>query len=166
MLRKYYVFCGIASLIFGLLAGVVALALGIAVRPWVMPAAFLGIFILALLEEVVKISSLFILAHFSSYWMNWRVLICSGVFLGLGFGLFEVLLIFLGGQKMTAPVLLVVIIHSLTGLILATGVLLKKRQWSFLLVSIILAVGVHVWYNQIVNTIRGQYEGIDQIKKP
>ncbi|MDA3814892.1 MAG: hypothetical protein PF549_00825 [Patescibacteria group bacterium] len=102
-------------------------------------------------EEVIKIAFIFfVLNIFNSNKRNWAEGILNAFLVGFGFGLFEIVLIFLSnGIVDYFGIILIVIIHSFTAIFLGIAVLAWKFYKNLILfaVFLIIAIIIHIVYN-------------------
>lgn len=139
------------SIVTGFTAGAGSLLLSVLLQPLIDGYTLLGILLLATVEEGCKAIGLFGLRSASSLWHQSVMMLFSGSMIGLGFGLFELVLILLNAQATLSPTAILVLgIHTATGLIIGLGVLLNQRFPVLFVTALLLAIGLHVWYNHIV----------------
>ncbi len=138
--------------VFGIISGFLSLII-MALIPskFANNETIFSISLLASIEEIVKFSLLYFI--FSTHSMNLfpkilRLLILP-VFLGLGFGFFELSMIFFGQANLPTEAFFPTGIHIISAILLANAVDvlylsgLKIRSLTFLL----LAVFIHICYN-------------------
>lgn len=113
-----------------------------------LQSTFLMLILLVLLEEIIKFSLInFLLTK------NARINISNifeGLFLGLGFGLFELVLILFQNsydKSLLLPILLVFVAHSLTSVILLISSVYFKNSQKLFIFYFLLAFSLHLIYN-------------------
>ncbi len=131
----------------GIIAGIISLIVS-AILP--VKAELVIVIIFVLIEEGIKISILWLILDFlkNNGLEIWLTLSLFVVF-GLGFGAFELFLIFLNNGSLTKEMLSPAIIHILTSILLGTGAYLylnKKKHFSCFLFPL-LAIILHLCYN-------------------
>ncbi len=112
---------------------------------------YFSIFVLVLVEEFAKLGGLAILLMYDEMWTSpklWQIFFAA-LFFGLGFGAFELLLIFLNIGSIPRSALAVGYVHLTTSVFLFFSIYvmknLKREMFGYFL--ILLAVLIHLWYN-------------------
>ena len=139
----------------GLVSGILSLIISaVASYFFSETSSYFSLYVLVVIEELVKFYVLLELAknflegEIRSYWQ----IIVMGAFLGLGFGLFELELIYLTTNSIQVEAFAPVVVHIATSIILGCAAFLKlntKRQLTALLV-VVFAVLLHLCYNVVV----------------
>lgn len=118
---------------------------------------YFPIFVLVLIEEFVKFAGLSTLLKHNETELSskFSLLLLQALPFGLGFGLFELILIFLGTRTVPPGAFAIVLVHLITCVFLALAFfsikVSKKESAGF--VYILLAVLIHMWYNTFVISI-------------
>lgn len=115
---------------------------------------YFSIFVLVLVEEFAKLGGLAILLMYNEIWASpklWQILFAA-LFFGLGFGIFELLLIYLNIGSVPHSAFAVGYIHLITSVFLffAIYVMKNKRRETLGYFLILLAVLFHLCYNVFV----------------
>ncbi len=120
-------------------------------------SGYFPLFVLVLIEEFTKFSVLTILFRQNSLAFSSRfALVLFGALpFGLGFGVFELGLIFLSSSSVPSGALAIVIIHLITSILLSLAVFSMKidKKETIGYILILLAVLIHMWYNTFVISI-------------
>jgi len=152
----------VGLLVTGCLAGAFSLSTSLLFQPLFTPFSLLlktgDLLFLSVLEELIKLTFLFFaLPFWSKKDYSWQRSAWLGFLLGIGFGLFELLLISLHHYRVVPffAIVWLFLIHSVTGLLLGISIWFFQRKkssiaaWLFLGLPIIL----HLCYNGFVQKI-------------
>lgn len=144
----FSLFTGIFSGLIALLALSVLQSLFIAFSAEELISKF---FINEVGEEVIKLLSIIFILNLLIADKRDRVrgLFCA-VSVGVGFGIFELILIILSNKTFSiSSILMLIGIHSLTSLFLGMAVVSRKfeKSWFFLAFFVIIATLIHIVYN-------------------
>jgi RsiW-degrading membrane proteinase PrsW (M82 family) len=155
-LGKVFLFLG--CLAVGNLAGLLSLLASLlfqALFSFFIPAdSTFWLVVFSILEELLKLIVLFyFLTTFYKVSLSWKEAVFGGVFLGIGFALFELMLIFIQNTPVSFLALfLLFTIHGGTSTFLGLGIWsLKQTRRRFLTAVLIgLPIILHLCYNGFV----------------
>ena len=139
----------------GVVAGFVSLIAAVIVDIFLpSQGGYFSIFVLVLVEESAKLGGLAILLMYEGMWTSpksWQILFAA-LFFGLGFGAFELLLIFLNVGSVPRSAFAVGYVHLATSVFLffAIHVIKNLKRETFGYFLILLAVLIHLCYNIFV----------------
>ena len=144
-----------ALFVSGAMAGIVSLIVSSVFYFFIIKNTVGSIVLVAVIEETVKLAIIWIvldLLNIDLGRLKMLRIIGAGIALGLGFGLFEWLLVVLKGDELTIAALAPVVIHVVSSWFILIGVkfFIRNRTFRPMVAFWILAVSFHLFYNLVV----------------